>query len=199
MRNSCLFSVLLTTLSITSCNGPPPAGETMNTPSTQQPVANDTLHMQRFKGLESYQIESAKWNLYRDEDPQGMNLCLRVECSKAIKQFEDTAYVGGKPDWELNLVQPVLEDSSLHTGFKAEIPASYDESRGGWITNFYFTSHEGSEKNQVEVLSRDGDRLLIRLTGEIVDVNHYDDSKPRSKVSVTTWFSKDEKTKRSMQ
>ena len=168
-------------------------------PSSQQSAATDELHMQRFKGLEVYRIDSARWNLYRDDDPKGMNLCVRVECSKAIKQFEDTQYVGGEPHWELNLFQPVLEDSSLKAGFEATIPASYDESRGGWITNFYFTSHEGSEKNRIEILNRDGDRLLLRLTGEIIDVNHYDDSKPRSKVTVTTWFTKDDGTKRSMQ
>ncbi len=28
------------------------------------------------------------------------------------------------------------------------------ESRGGWITNFYFSSHEGSEKNAIEILER---------------------------------------------
>jgi hypothetical protein len=155
--------------------------------------------MERFKGLEIYQIESAKWNFYEDGARGGMNLWLSVDGGSAIKQFEDTEYVRGAPDWELNLVEVDLKDSILEAGFRASIPSGYDERRGGWITNLYFTSHDGSDENTIEVLQRDGDRLLIRLTGEIVDVNYYDDSKPRSKLLVETWFHKDPKGKRSMQ
>lgn len=166
--------------------------------STSEIRASDELHMMRFKGLEIYQIESAKWSLYPDDDSTAINLCVRVKCSKALKQFEDTKYVGGIPHWELNLVDPALVDSSLVAGYLASIPASHDEKRG-WLTNFYFSSHEGSEQNTIEVLAREGDRLLLRVTGEIIDVNHYDDSKPRSKVTVVTWFLRDAATKRSMQ
>lgn len=161
--------------------------------------ATPALHMQRFKGLEIYEIESARWNLYQDQNPAAINLCICVDCSKAIQQFEDTEYVGGAPAWELNLVEPVLDETSLVTGFSADIPQSFDDSRGGWITHFYFSRYEGSEKNRIEILARDGDRLLLRLTGEIIDVNHYDDSKPRSQVTVQTWFVRDAKTQRSMQ
>ena len=156
------------------------------------------LWMQRFKGLEIYTIETARWNLYRDDEDGRMNLWIYVECGKAKKQFEDTEYVGGEPHWELNLVQDTLAEETLTAGFEATIPEGYDESRGGWVTNFYFVQHAGSDKNTLEVLEVDGDRMRIRLTGEIVDVNFYDDSKPRSKLLVETWFTRDAAGRRSM-
>jgi hypothetical protein len=161
-----------------------------------QHEAADELHMTRFNGLEIYEIECAKWNLYRDGNK--MNLCVQVKCSKAIRQLEDTKFVGGFPHWELNLVEPKIEDASLLPGYRASIPASYDEGRGGWLTNFYFASHEGSENNEIQVVAREGEHLLLRLTGQIVDVIHYDGSKPPSKVSVFTWFIRAESIKRSM-
>jgi hypothetical protein len=198
LRLSTTLSLLAMLIGI-SCGKKPSDSAAPAAPDTAQPQAVDELHMMRFEGLEIYQISSATWNLYRDESPAAMNLCVRVECSKPIKQSEDSKYVGGLPTWELNLVEPALVDASLESGFRASIPASYDESRGGWITNFVFTSHEGSERNGIEVLAREGDRLLLRLTGEIIDVIHYSDSKPRSKVTVVTWFTRDAETKRSMQ
>ena len=49
-----------------------------------------------------------------------MNLWISVHCGKAIKQFEDTEYVGGEPDWELNLVDPDLTEAVLVSGFKVK-------------------------------------------------------------------------------
>lgn len=125
-----------------------------------------------------------------------MNLWVSLECDKAIKQFEDTEYTNTIPNWELNLVESEIE---LAEGFEANIPNGYDDGRGGWVTNFYAGSHDGSDKNTIKVIKRDGDRLLLRLTGEIVDPNFYGNSKPRSKLLVETWFTKNDEGKRSMQ
>jgi len=100
--------------------------------------------------------------------------------------------------WELNLVEDVIEDKEIEAGFTAQIPEAYDESRNGWITNFYFAEHEGSENNHISILDRCGDELFVKITGEIIDVNYYDGSKPNSKIAVRTWFKVDENTMRSM-
>ena len=156
----------------------------------------DELWINRFLGLEIYRIDIAKWNLYRDKEDGRMNFWIYLKSRTPIKQFEDTEYTIMQPSWELNLVEPSVE---IAEGFVASIPTSYDEQRGGWITNFYSGSHGGSEENTIKVLQRDGDRLLIRLTGEIVDPNFYDDSKPRSQLLVETWFTLDPEGSRSMQ
>jgi hypothetical protein len=190
-----LFALLCGALFVTACS---PQNETSRMTADTKPELHE-LWMERFNGLEVYRIESAKWNLYKDADLGRMNLWLSVVGGGAIKQFEDTASVGGQPRWELNLVETELADPALKPGFRASIPKGHDDERAGWITNFYFSSHDGSDNNTIEVLQRDGDRLLIRVTGAIVDVNYYDDSKPRSKLLVETWFEKDSKGQRSMQ
>lgn len=156
------------------------------------------LRMDRFNGRETYRITWARWNLYEDESAGWMNLWLEVWCGEAIAQAEDTAYLGGSPSWELNFIGEELSDLALVPGFRQEIPRGYDKTREGWITNFHFCEHDGSDANTLAVLDRDGDRLLLRLTGEVIDVNYYDDSKPRSKLLVETWFEKYPDGRRSM-
>ena len=156
----------------------------------------EELWVNRFLGLEVYHIETAEWHLYKDEEDGRMNLWIKLDCDKAIKQFEDTKYTDTIPSWEVNLIEPEI---GIIEGFKAVVPEGYDESRGGWITNFYAGSHDGSDKNTIRILERDGDRLLIRLTGEIVDPNFYDDSKPKSQLLVEAWFTMNADGGRSMQ
>src|SRR5690606_19871753 len=67
--------------------------------------ALEELWLKRFVGLEIYHIETAEWNLYRDEDDGKMNLWVSLSCDKAIKQFEDTSYTNMIPLWEINLVE----------------------------------------------------------------------------------------------
>ncbi len=110
------------------------------------------LHMERFCGPEVYEVVDAGWNLYPDEDDGVITLCISLQCGEAIKQCDDTEYIGGSPYWELNLVDNSLTEARLAPGFRAEIPKGYDESRGGWITNFYFSEHAGSDKNTIEIL-----------------------------------------------
>jgi hypothetical protein len=157
--------------------------------------APEELWIQRFLGPEVYHIESAEWNLYRDEEDGRMNLWISVVCDRAIRQFDDTAYTNTIPGWELNLVEPHID---LREGLNAYIPSGYYERRRGWITNFYACSHDGSDKNRIIVKKRDGDRLFLRLTGVVVDPNFYDGSKPKSHLTVETWFTKTEEGVRSM-
>ena len=157
---------------------------------------NQILLMKRFNGDEKYRIQAATWNLYNDNEK--MNLCLLIESDEAIAQSEDTASYFQMLNWELNLVEKSLEDSQLQSGFTANIPEAYDEDGDGWITNFYFVEHQGSENNKIEIIERQGDQLLIRVSGEIPDVNFYDGSKPHATLLVETWFTKDENTRRSM-
>ena len=127
-----------------------------------------------------------------------MNLWLSVSCDKPIKESEDLEGLNGTPDWEVNLVEQKLSDKDLVKGYMRDIPEAYDEDHGGWITNIYFVSHEGTEPNRIEILAREDDRLLVRPTGETIDVNYYDDSKPRAKLIVETWFDRVPEGARSM-
>ncbi len=159
-------------------------------------VKESILYVARFNGVEEYELSKATWNLYEDDGK--MNLCIFLDSEKALKQNEDLSDGFQGLNWELNLVKKSLKDQELIKGFKAKIPEGFDEKSDSWITNFYYFEHDGSDKNTIEIVEREGEKLLINLTGEIVDVNFYDDSKPKSKLSTLAWFKKNPETIRSM-
>jgi hypothetical protein len=159
---------------------------------------NPILILERFNGFEAYPIELSEWNLYKDDNGM-MNLWIFLSTGRAIIQKDDTKSLNANPNWELNLVEPNLPESSICCGFRATIPESYDENRSGWITNFYFCEHEGTDNNTIEVIEVDGDQTRFRLLGETVDVNYYDGSKPSTKLIADTWFERNRGGRRSMQ
>jgi hypothetical protein len=162
--------------------------------SPEHPV----LILERFNGIEIYPIELAEWNLYRDKTSGMMNLWISLVAGRAIKQQEDTVDLSAQPNWELNLVEPELLENAIEPGFTATIPEAYDESRNGWITCFYYCSHEGTDRNTIELMELNGDRVRLRLAGETIDVNYYDGSKPATKLSVDAWFDRNRDCGRSM-
>lgn len=157
------------------------------------------LRLDRFCGREIYPITRAIWNLYPDDELGMMNLCLSIEAGHGTSLHEDTEALNAQPTWEVNVVEKDLAVASLISGASLAVPLGYDEDRGGHVTNFYYCEHEGSDENTIKILAVDGDRLLIRLEGETMDVNYYDGSKPSAKLFIETWFVHDAKTKRSMQ
>ena len=47
-----------------------------------------------------------------------------------------------------------------------------------------------TENSRLEVLDRDGDRLLLKITGECCDVSCYDGSKGNNTLEMTAWIKK---------
>ena len=167
----------------------------MYPPSSPQ---NPILVFQRFNGYESYPVTLAEWNIYKDEDIGMTNLFISLETGPGIVLHEDTESLNGAPSWELNLLELDLSEESIKAGFSGQIPEGYDDNRDGQLTNFYYCSHEGTDKNTIEVIEVDGDRVRFRLTGETIDVNYYDNSKAPTKLSVDIWFTRDPEGMRSM-
>ena len=158
---------------------------------------NPIFLLERFNGFQTYSIKCAQWNLYKDEESGMMNLWISISTDKALQQQSDTKTLNARPTWEINLVEQTLSEDSIIPGFVATIPESYDESRGGWISNFYYCSHEGTDKNNIEVVELNGDQVRFRLFGETVDVNYYDGSKPPTKLLTDIWFDRNRDGKRS--
>ena len=154
---------------------------------SQQQVQHPILKLLRFCGEELYPITKATWQLYKDDVNE---LWLEIYAGPGITLSEDTKSLSGQPSWELTYKADNLDVSSLKAGFRAEIPSGYDESIEDYITNFYYCEHEPTNNNIIEIIAVEGDRLLIRLTGETLDVNYYDGSKPATKLFLETWFEK---------
>jgi hypothetical protein len=159
---------------------------------------NPLLILDRFNGTEGYPIELAQWNLYRDDTNGLMNLWIYLKMGKGIFQQEDTKSLGSEPNWELNYVDADLTAELLQAGFSCEIPECYDESKDGWVTNFYFCAHEGTDRNAIKIIEAKNERIRFQICGETIDVNYYDGSKPAAKLSVDVWFERHRDGKRSM-
>ncbi len=156
----------------------------------------DFLHLIRFNGEEQYPVIRATWSIYKDNELKKNNMCILVEASEGIILNEDTKDLKVSPRWELNYIADKINKDSLKPGFRATIPEGYVEAQDGYITSFYYNEDQETNKNTIEIIAVDDDRLRLRLTGEGVDINDYDNSKPPSKITVETWFEYDEDTTR---
>ena len=147
------------------------------------------LKLKRFCGDEIFPITKATWYFSVDDD-LGNELWLKINADygsffyrEFVAGYDPESYI--LPKWELNYFEDNLQESHLQAGFRGEIPLGL----GDWeFTNFYYYEHAPTDKNIIEILERKGDYLLIRITGEVEDVAFYDGSKPKTKLSVITWF-----------
>jgi hypothetical protein len=156
------------------------------------------LILERFCGRETHPVVKATWNVYHDGELDMPTLCLQVRAGRGAHLHDDTSTLNAEPSWEINVVGKSLSGSSLKPGDRFVVPAGHDEQQGGYVTNFYYCSHEQTDDNVVEILAVEGSRVLARLTGQTIDVNYYDGSKPPTLLSVQVWFAHDPDTKRSM-
>jgi len=158
----------------------------------------DALLLDRFCGREVYPIVRATWNLYRDPQLDQPTLCIQVSAGPGTTLSEDTASLNAEPNWEINVVSPAVTLSNLRAGATLSVPLGYDEEQGGFVTNLYYCSHEQTDNNTVEIIAVEGLRLRVRLTGDTIDVNYYDGSKPATRLIAEVWCEHDAKTTRSM-
>lgn len=156
----------------------------------------DFLRLIRFNGEEQYPVIRATWSIYIDHNLNKNNLCILVETDKGNVLNEDTKNLNASPHWKLNYIADGFNKNSLKPGFSVTIPEGYVEAQDGYITSFYYCEDQETSNNTIEIIAIDDDRLKLRLTGEGVDINDYDNSKPPSKIIVETWFEYDEDTTR---
>jgi hypothetical protein len=150
-------------------------------------VDNPELIMERFCGREVYPIRLAEWHFYDSRNDMRPTFHLRVEAGRGTTLHEDTESLKQEPFWTVSVVDMELTIDSFVPGAKFIVPVGYDEPRRDHVTNFFYGTHEVSDQNSIEILQAHEDRFLIRLQGQIADVN-FGSSKPNSKVSVETWF-----------
>jgi len=147
------------------------------------------LKLTRFCGEEFYPIKKAIWQIFEDVESNINELWLNIETDFGTVLHEDTKELEAQPHWELLFRAENLNVNDLTTGFRAEIPCGYSEDFfNGSLASFYYCEHEPSDNNVIEILATEGTRLLIRIMGEITDVNYYDGSKPKNKILIEAWF-----------
>ena len=149
-------------------------------------VGKMTLH--RFNGDEIYSVESATIEHYKDEDGS-FSVTFRAEAGDTpIQTLPDTEPLRAQPFAEWTLTLPKIPGLLLRVGSSFAIPKGYSDQTQDYVTNLYYCEHEPMDENEIAVLERDGLRVHARITGMATDVNHYDGSKPRTKVVVEADF-----------
>jgi hypothetical protein len=156
------------------------------------------LVLDRFCGRETHPIVSGTWSVFHDDSIQMPTLCIQIRAGAGVELHEDTKELNAEPSWEINVVSADMSDSALKSGARFSVPKGYDEEQGGFVTNFYYWAHEATEQNVIEILARKGETLHVRLSGQTVDVNYHDGSKPPTRICVEMELEHDPATIRSM-
>lgn len=144
------------------------------------------LILKRFCGEEIYPVKNATWRILDGDgtwdDPY--SLWLEITCGPGKNLSEDTKSLDAEPNLDISFYAVTLREEGIKAGFIMENQNEEDESDA----LMYYCAHQPMRKNQMEVLEREGDVLVIRLTGETTDVNYYDGSKPDNTIEITARF-----------
>lgn len=141
----------------------------------------NTLILKRFCGEEYYPIASARWSIWDAE-----TFCVEMWFEEGRNLHEDTEELAESPGWELYFSIPPMKEEDVKAGMVLEEKDNKPDE-----THFYYCEHLTTLNNHLEVLDRDGDRLLLRITGECCDVNYYDGSKGNNFLEITAWIDKE--------
>jgi hypothetical protein len=153
-------------------------------PPPAAPDGRFILH--RFNGDEVYRFESAVMWAYENEP--GITLWFEVEAaSDAARRCEDTAEAGLWPNAEVGIDLPELNADRL-VGRKFVIPGTKTDDEDSCMSLLYYFEHHALRDNRIKVVSRSGNRFRLRWTAKTQDVNHYDGSKPPTKVEIEGEF-----------
>lgn len=149
-------------------------------------LEENILYLTRFCGVEQYPVRTATWNIIEGDgtkdDPD--MLCLELTFGIGNGLHEDTVKLKAEPSWEINFYSVEIPVSSLLPGFCLEQPNQRKDVDG----NLYYTEHQPTTDNRMEIVEVDGTHLKIRLTGITDDVNYYDGSKPQNTMQLVAWF-----------
>jgi len=129
------------------------------------------LIVERFSGAEIFRVQTATWRFSKNDS--GAIFALDIDCQGAVSLSDELSHVGDSCVWELFHSDVNLTESMLSTGFEIELSGEEDAD-GEPTTEFCYTEHQSSLNNNITIHQRDGDRLLLEVTGVVMDLNYYD-------------------------
>jgi hypothetical protein len=140
--------------------------------------------LHRFNGDEELALECAVITI-SELDNQPYLVLEAASSGSAIKTLPDTEPFGGRPIAEIYMPINKLQINNL-VGTKLSLLKTYNENFGEIATNFYYFGHEPIEENEIEFLSQQDDRYLIRWTGRTADINYF--GNPDTILEIEGWF-----------
>ena len=157
-------------------------------PYAPVPTAESTNRfvLHRFNGDEIYRLKSAVMFAYASE--HGVTLWFEAHSDReSAQRCQDTADAGMSPNAEVGIDLPDLDVDTL-VGRKFVIPGTKTDDEDSCRSLLYYFEHEALRQNQIVVVSRSGDRFRLHWTAVTPDVNHYDGSKPQTRVEIEGEF-----------
>jgi hypothetical protein len=145
-----------------------------------------TLTLDRFNGQEQFSVEEAVIYVLTDNGTTRLNFEVTTG-GPPLNTLPDTEELRATPDAEFTVAAPGFSWDSL-VGSHWEIPLGYDPESDDYVTRIYYCEHEETDDNLIKVIEREGMSFRVRITGTCTDVNFYDGSKPRTKVTIDAWF-----------
>lgn len=125
--------------------------------------------------------------LYDTEDGHCLNLEIQAD-EHGTKTTTDTAKYPAAPNVQVSIYGTHFDPLAL-VGQRFTVDSAYDEDMDDWVSRFYYYEHQGIDNNVIEFLDRDDDgRYHVRWTGETIDPNYYDGSKPATIVEIDARF-----------
>lgn len=144
----------------------------------------DQLRLDRFCGHEVFAVAAV--NVYVADEDDGRFLNLEIVAGKAIEQSLPDEEKVPKPSLEVWIPVPTTTLAAL-VGTTIAVPWSTHEGHDFWN---YLCGYEQEDLRDltVQFLEADGNRCRARISGTTRDPNHYDGSKPDTKVNTEFWF-----------
>lgn len=144
------------------------------------------LELRRFNGVESYEVDAACCNSYQQEGIT--EAVFVVTTSRPNASLPDTEELRALPSVEIGFRTNEPIATVFTTGAKYLNLPEYDETQEEWMTNLYYCEHQGVDNVTLVIESADSDTVTATIEGTTTDVNHYDGSKPDTRVFVRAVF-----------
>lgn len=145
-----------------------------------------TFVLHRFNGNEIYAVKSARIEAFEEDGTIDLFLFVNTK-AKPLQTLADTEELKQRPNAEVYITLKVLNLSKF-VGRRFSVPASWSEEKADHVSCIYYCEHNDLNQNVVRILEQQGNKFLIHWTGKTTDVNHYDGSKPETKVEIKAWF-----------
>ncbi|MFF2011698.1 hypothetical protein ACFVWY_21820 [Streptomyces sp. NPDC058195] len=149
--------------------------------------------LHRFNGDEVYRLGEAVVRVLRSDEGgaggegAGRGVTVWFEAladPEGARRCADTAEAGMVPSAEVGVGMAEAEADIDRLVGRTFLMPGVPEGEDSALSLLYYFEHEPLRANRITVVSRDGDRLRLRWTGECDDVNFYDGSKPPTRIEV---------------
>jgi hypothetical protein len=147
------------------------------------------LILHRFCGDEEFAICTATMHTIREGKKS--RLCFRIETQGVcLKSLPDTAELKARPNAEVTVSVGSAKELAAKclVGKSFSVPCGYDDAIEDHVAVIYYADHADLDDNEIKILSKKGSKYLVQWTGTTMDVNHYDGSKPKTRVEIEATF-----------